>query len=75
MTGKVYLRKKVAVPRLIQVQESQPASRKEVTISHLPLQTESELELPIAIRKGMKQCTKRSLYSPCCIIQKVFSVL
>ena len=62
MTSKVYSRKKVAVPRLIQVQESEPTSGNEVTISHLPSQIESELELPIAIRKGTRECTKRSLY-------------
>ena len=43
MTRKVYSRKKVAIPRLIQVQESKSASRNEVTVSHPPLQTELEL--------------------------------
>ncbi|RVW69918.1 hypothetical protein CK203_061899 [Vitis vinifera] len=39
MTSKVYSRKKVAVPQLIQVQESKPTSRNEATVSHCPLQT------------------------------------
>ena len=43
MTSKAYSRKKVAIPRLIQVQESKSASRNEVTVSHPPLQTELEL--------------------------------
>ena len=43
MTSKVYSRKKVAIPRLIQVQESKSASRNEATVSHPPLQTELEL--------------------------------
>ena len=62
MTGKVYSRMKVLVPRLIQVQESESAFGNAVTASHPPLQTESELELPIAIRKGMRECTKCPLY-------------
>ena len=44
MTYKVYSRKKVVVPRLTQVQESKLAFENEVTISHPPLQTESELQ-------------------------------
>ena len=70
MTYKVYSRKKVVVPRLTQVQESKLAFENEVTISHPPLQTESELQfeklidqnLPIATRKGTRECTKRPLY-------------
>ncbi|KAL6338693.1 hypothetical protein AAG906_023842 [Vitis piasezkii] len=70
MTRKVYSRKKVAIPRLIQVQESEPTSGNEVTISHPPLQTELELQfekpidqnLSIVIRKGMRECTKHPLY-------------
>ena len=70
MIGKVYLRKKVVVPQLIQVQESEPTSRNEVTVFHPPLQIESKLQfeklidqnLPIAIRKGTRECTKRSFY-------------
>ena len=66
----MHSRKKVAFPRLIQIQESKPASRNEVTVSHPSLQTKSELQsekpidqnLPIVIRKGMRECTKRSLY-------------
>ena len=77
MTGKVYLRKKAIVPRLIQVQEFEPASRNEITVSHPPLPTESKF--PISIRKGTKECTKLPLYDvstfPCYIIQKVVSIL
>ena len=70
MTSKVYLRKKAVVPQLIQVQEFELASRNEVTISYSPLQTKSKLQsekpidqnLPIAIKKGTKECTKHSLY-------------
>ena len=70
MTRKVYLRKKVAIPRLIQVQEFEPTFGNEVTISHPPLQTELELQfekpidqnLSIVIRKGMRECTKHPLY-------------
>ncbi|RVX02941.1 hypothetical protein CK203_023148 [Vitis vinifera] len=60
MTGKAYSRKKAAIPRLIQVQESKSASRNEVTVSPPPLQT--EYELLIAIRKGMRECTKYPLH-------------
>ena len=70
MIGKVYSRKKVVVPKLIQVHESELASRNKVTISHPSLQTEFELQskksmdqnLSIAIRKGMRECIKRPLY-------------
>ena len=70
MTGKVYLRNKVAVSRLIQVQESELASENEVTISHPPLQTASKLQstkpldhnLLIALKKGTRECTKHPLY-------------
>ena len=41
--GKVCSRKKAAIPRLIQVQEYELTSGNEVTGSHLPLQTVSEL--------------------------------
>ena len=43
MTSKVYSRKKVAIPRLIHVQESKSTSENEVTVSPPPLQTELEL--------------------------------
>ena len=70
MTDKVYSRKKVVVPQLIQVQESEPTSKNEVIVFCLPLQTESKLQfekpidqnLPIAIRKGMRECAKCPLY-------------
>ena len=42
MIGKVCWRKKVVVSGLIQVQESEPTSKNELTISHPPLQTQSE---------------------------------
>ena len=62
MTSKVYLRKKVTIPKLIQAQKSEPPSRNEVIVSHPSSQTESKLQSkksidqnhPIAIRKGMK---------------------
>ena len=74
MTGKVYLRNKVAVSRLIQVQESELASENEVTISHPPLQTDSKLQstkpldhnLLIALKKGTRECTKHPLYPIMC---------
>ena len=70
MTSKVYLRKKVTIPKLIQAQKSEPPSRNEVIVSHPSSQTESKLQSkksidqnhPIAIRKGMKECTKCPLY-------------
>ena len=63
-------RKKVAIPQLIQVQESELTSKNEVTVSHPPLQTKSKLQfekpidqnLPIAIKEGMRECTKCLLY-------------
>ena len=74
MTSKVYSRKKVAVLRLIQVQEFEPTSRNEVTISLPLLQTESKL--PIAIRKETRECINRPLYPLShVVIQKVVSVL
>ena len=44
MIGKVHSRKKVIVPQLIQVQESEPTSRNEVKVSRPPLQIKSELQ-------------------------------
>ena len=49
MTGKVYSRKKVAIPKLIQVQEFEPAFENEVTVSHPSLQTQSILQSKISI--------------------------
>ena len=46
MTSTVSSRKKAVVLRFIQVQESEPTSRNEVTVSHPPLeplQTKSKL--------------------------------
>ena len=53
MTGKVYSRNKVATPRLIQVQESEPTSGNEVTVSHPPLQTELKLQSEKPIDKNL----------------------
>ena len=44
MTDKVYSRKKVAVPQLMQVQESKPTSGNELIVPHPLLQTELELQ-------------------------------
>ena len=49
MTGKVYSRKKVAIPKLIQVQEFEPAFENEVTVSHPSSQTQSILQSKISI--------------------------
>ena len=50
MIGKVYSRKKVAVFRLIQVQESESTFGNEVIVFHPPLQTELELQSKILNR-------------------------
>ena len=67
--GKVFVRKKAAIPEPMQVQESNSDSLNEVTISDSTLQLETEpqedsndQDLPIAIRKGTRECTKRPLY-------------
>ena len=51
----------------MQVQDFNPNSENEVTISNPSLQFESPVnnddqDLPIAIRKGIKECTNRPLY-------------
>lgn len=67
--GNVYLRKKMVVSESVQVQESNPDPENEVAISNSSLQVEIEshvgnddLDLPIAVRKGTRECTKRPLY-------------
>ena len=77
MTGKMFLRKKAIVFRLMQVQESKLTPGNEGTVSYPPLQTESKLHfertidqnLLIAIRKGTKECIKHPFVSTflCCI--------
>lgn len=62
--GKVYSRKKNLVPESVQVQDSNLSSGNEVQItdpsvteSDVPIES-NDLELPIAIRKGTRECTK-----------------
>lgn len=64
---KVFSRKKTVVPESIQVQDFNPNSENEVTISNPSLQSESHVnnddqDLPIAVRKGIRECTNRPLY-------------
>ena len=66
--GKVFTRK-MHVPKPMQVQESNSNPSNEVTISNPPLQDEIEFhvvnddqDLPIAIRKGTRESTKRPSY-------------
>ena len=64
---KVFLRKKTIVLESVQVQDFNPNSENEVTISNPSLQFESHVnnddqDLPIAIRKGIRECTNRPLY-------------
>ena len=65
--GKVFSRRKMAVPESVQVQNSNSDPENEVTISNPSLQAETEPQvndqvLPIAVRKGTRECTKRPLY-------------
>lgn len=67
----VYSRRKTVL-ELIQAQESNPGSRNEITlISDPPLHIQfvetldnlkDNLDLPIGVRKGIRKCTKQSLY-------------
>lgn len=69
--SQVYSRRKAA-PELTQVQESNSDSRNEITVrSNPPLHTQYvetstdptyDLALPIAIRKGFRECTKQPIY-------------
>ena len=64
---KVFSRKKTVVPESVQVQDFNPNSENEVTISNPSLQSESHVnnddqDLPIAVRKGIRECTNRPLY-------------
>jgi hypothetical protein len=64
---KVFSRRKMAVPESVQVRDSNSDPENEVTISNPSLQAETEpqvndQDLPIAIRKGTRECTKRPLY-------------
>ena len=68
---KVYSREKV-IPELKQVQESNSDPGNEITVrSYPPLHTQpgetsidspDNLDLPIAVRKGTRECTNRLLY-------------
>ena len=70
MTKKVYSRKKVTIPKRIQVQEFELASGNEETVSHPSSQTKSKLQskksidqnLPIPIKKRTRERTKPPLY-------------
>jgi hypothetical protein len=64
---KVFSPRKMVVPESMQVRDSNLDSENEVTISNPSLQAETEpqvndQDLPIAVRKGTKECTKRPLY-------------
>ncbi|RVW65328.1 Retrovirus-related Pol polyprotein from transposon RE2 [Vitis vinifera] len=64
---KVFSRKKTVVPESIQVQDFNPNSENEVTISNPSLQSESHVnnddqDFPIVVRKGIRECTNRPLY-------------
>ena len=66
MTNKVYLGKKVAIPKLTQVQESEPTFGKEITVSHPFSRTKSKFlfeksvdqNLLIAVMKETRECIK-----------------
>ncbi|XP_024020138.1 uncharacterized protein LOC112091248 [Morus notabilis] len=67
--GNVFTRRTKAIPKPMQVQESNSNPSNEVTISSHFLQDKTELhvdnddqDLPIAIRKGTRECTKRPLH-------------
>lgn len=65
----MYSRKKASAPELVPIQGSDPSPENKVTVSNPYLQTESEnplqtkleaesdLNLPIAIRKRTRECT------------------
>ena len=64
---KVFLRKKTVVPESVQVQDFNPNSENEVTISNPSLQSESHVNnddqnLLITVRKEIRECTNRPLY-------------
>ena len=64
---KAFSRKKTIVPESVQVQDLNPNSENEVTISNPSLQFESHVnnddqDLPITIRKGIRECTNQPLY-------------
>jgi hypothetical protein len=65
--GKVFTRRKVVDPESVQVQDSNLDPENEVTFSYLSWQVETEpqvndQDLPIAVRKGTRECTKRPFY-------------
>lgn len=51
MVGQVYSKRKVLVPKPMQAQEYDPSPKNEITISNSPSKNESELSLPIVIKK------------------------
>ena len=64
---KVFSWRKMAVPESMQVRDSNSDPENEVTISNPSLQAETEpqvndQDLPIAVRKGTRECKKRPLY-------------
>ncbi|RVW76008.1 Retrovirus-related Pol polyprotein from transposon RE1 [Vitis vinifera] len=64
---KVFSRKKTGVPESVQVQDFNPNSENEVTISNPSLQSKSHVnnddqDLPIVVRKGIRECTNQPLY-------------
>jgi hypothetical protein len=62
--GKVYSRKKMAIPESMQVQASISAPVNEVILPESSLydETESHQDLAIAIRNETRKCTKQPLY-------------
>ncbi|RVW38185.1 Retrovirus-related Pol polyprotein from transposon RE1 [Vitis vinifera] len=64
---KVFSRKKTVVPKSVQVQDFNLNSKNKITISNPSLQSESHVnnddqDLPIAVRKGIRECTNQPLY-------------
>ena len=65
--NKVFSRKKTVVPESVKVQDFNLNSENEGTISNPSLQSESHVnnddqDLPIAVRKEIRECTNRPLY-------------
>ena len=68
----MYSRKQDVAPDPVQAQVSNPISKNEVIVSEtnpillveyqLPEPQTTDQDLPIAVRKGTRECTKRPLY-------------
>ena len=65
----MYLRRKNLGPDLLQVQDSTPIPENEVCINSVPSSSHisdspqiSNYDLPIALRKGTRECTKHQRY-------------